>query len=84
MFGLVFHAIFLVFSLMWISRCLWRLPGDLLLIREYGRDKNWSECVLEIGIFIFVWGVSVVLFLLFVLPILHIFIKAGTAIFNSL
>lgn len=83
MFAVVIQAVLLVGSLLWIGRCLWRLPGDILLIKEYASDRNWSEFWMESGLFCFFWGVSIVLFLVFVMPVVRIVITAVLAIANQ-
>lgn len=66
---LLFHAICLVGTLAWGWICLRRLPGDLLKIKDYAREKKWSESAIELGIFLFVWAVFGVCFTIFVLPV---------------
>ena len=74
---IVITAVLFLFSLAWIGKTLNHLPGDILQMKMDAQEKKWGEFYAGLVIFVFYWVGSVVLFFLFVRPVLQIFIRAG-------
>ncbi|MFB3785078.1 MAG: hypothetical protein ACE15F_01775 [bacterium] len=73
-------AILFLFSLAWIGKTLNHLPGDILQMKLDAQEKKWGEFYSGLVVFVFYGLGSVVLFFLFVWPVVQIFIRAGKAL----
>ncbi|RJP24506.1 MAG: hypothetical protein C4527_18530 [Candidatus Omnitrophota bacterium] len=53
-------------------------------MKQYAQEKKWGEFGIEAGVFLFIWLVSVIVYLLIVGPLLYRMIGALTLLLEAM